>query len=352
MQLDTVSSQTGAARFLDACHLRQPDATPVWFMRQAGRCLTEYRELRKRYDILTMAKTPDLCAQVTLMPVKEFGVDAAVLYADIMLPLEDMGISLEIQPDIGPIIHNPIRTMQDVNALHIVDPEESTPFVMQAIRLVRRELEGKQAVIGFSGAPFTLACYLIEGRPSRDYALAKSLMYGQPEIWHALMNKLTEVVSGYMLAQISVGVDAVQLFDSWVGSLSPSVYRQCVQPYSQRIFEAIKQTGTPAIHFGTGTASLLELMTEAGGDIISIDWRMDLDTAWAHIGYDRGIQGNLDPTLLLTPWNVIEKGMQDVLQRAANRPGHIFNLGHGVLADTPPDMLRRLVDAVHESTKR
>ena len=352
MQLDTVTSQTGAARFLDACHLRQPDATPVWFMRQAGRCLAEYRELRKRYDILTMAKTPDLCAQVTLMPVKEFGVDAAVLYADIMLPLEGMGISLEIQPDVGPIIHNPIRTMQDVNALHLINPEQSTPFVMQAIRLVRRELEGKQAVIGFSGAPFTLACYLIEGRPSRDYALAKSLMYGQPEIWHALMNKLTEVVTRYLLAQISAGVDAVQLFDSWVGSLSPSVYRQFVQPYSQRIFEAIKQTATPAIHFGTGTASLLELMAEAGGDIISIDWRMDLDTAWERIGYDRGIQGNLDPTLLLTPWNVIEKGMLDVLQRAANRPGHIFNLGHGVLADTPPDLLRRLVDAVHESTRR
>jgi uroporphyrinogen decarboxylase len=352
MQLDAVTSQTGTARFLDACHLRQPDATPVWFMRQAGRCLAEYRELRKRYDILTMAKTPELCAQVTLMPVNEFGVDAAVLYADIMLPLEGMGISLEIQPEVGPIIHNPIRTMQDVNALRVIDPEESTPFVTQAIRLVRRELEGKQAVIGFSGAPFTLACYLIEGRPSRDYALAKSLMYGQPEIWHALMNKLTEVVTRYLLAQISAGVDAVQLFDSWVGSLSPSVYRQFVQSYSQRIFEAIKQTAKPAIHFGTGTASLLELMAEAGGDIISIDWRMDLDTAWERIGYDRGIQGNLDPTLLLTPWNVIEKGVQDVLQRAANRPGHIFNLGHGVHADTPPDMLRRLVDAVHESTRR
>ena len=352
MQIDTVMPQTGSVRFLDACHHRQPDATPVWFMRQAGRCLAEYRELRKRYDILTMAKTPELCAQVTLMPVNEFGVDAAVLYADIMLPLEGMGISLEIQPDLGPIIHNPIRSMQDVNALRIIDPEESTPFVMQAIRLVRRELEGKQAVIGFSGAPFTLACYLIEGRPSRDYALAKSLMYGQPEVWHALMNKLTEVVSRYLLAQISAGVDAVQLFDSWVGSLSPSVYRQFVQPYSQRIFETIKQTATPSIHFGTGTASLLESMTEAGGDIISIDWRMDLDTAWKRIGYDRGIQGNLDPTLLLTSWDVIEKGMQDVLQRAANRPGHIFNLGHGVLADTSPDMLRRLVDAVHESTKR
>jgi len=356
MQPNNVSSavapHTGVARFLDACHLRQPDATPAWFMRQAGRCLAEYRELRKRYDILTMAKTPELCAQVTLMPVKEFGVDAAVLYADIMLPLEGMGVSLEIEPEIGPIIHNPVRTMQDVDALRIIDPEEATPFVMEAIRLVRRELEGKQAVIGFSGAPFTLACYLIEGRPSRDYALAKSLMYGQPETWHALMDKLTKVVSRYLVAQISAGADVVQLFDSWVGALSPSVYKRFVQPYSKRIFDAVKQTSTPSIHFGTGTASLLELMTEAGGDVISIDWRMDLDTAWTRIGYDRGIQGNLDPTLLLTPWNVIEEGMHDVLQRAANRPGHIFNLGHGVLAPTPPEILRRLVDAVHETTKR
>src|SRR6266851_2289319 len=214
MQLDTVAPQTGANRFLDACNLRQPDATLVWFMRQAGRCLAEYRELRKRYDILTMAKTPELCAQVTLMPVKEFGVDAAVLYADIMLPLEGMGVSLEIEPDVGPIIHNPVRTMQDVDALRIIDPEEATPFVMEAIRLVRRELEGKQAVIGFSGAPFTLACYLIEGRPSRDYSTAKALMYGQPEIWHALMEKLTEVTIRYLLAQIKAGVNVVQVFDS------------------------------------------------------------------------------------------------------------------------------------------
>jgi uroporphyrinogen decarboxylase len=321
-------------------------------MRQAGRCIAEYRELRKRYDILTMAKTPDLCAQVTLMPVEKFGVDAAVLYADIMLPLEGMGISLEIEPEVGPIIHNPLRTMQDVEALRILDAEESTPYVLEAIRLVHRELEGKQAVIGFSGAPFTLACYLIEGRPSRDYGLAKSLMYGQPQVWHALMDKLSEVVSRYLVAQIRAGVDVVQLFDSWVGVLGPSTYKQFVQPYSQRIFEAISQTGTPSIHFGTGTASLLELMTEAGGDIISVDWRVDLDTAWARIGYDRGIQGNLDPARLLASWEVVEEGMHDVLQRAAHRPGHIFNLGHGVLAPTPSDILRRLVDAVHEATER
>lgn len=347
-----VAAHTGFARFLDACHHRQPDATPVWFMRQAGRCLAEYRELRKSYDILTMAKTPELCAQVTLMPVKEFGVDGAVLYADIMLPLEGMGVSLEIQPDVGPIIHNPIRSMRDVEALRIIDAGEATPFVMEAIRLVRRELAGKQAVIGFSGAPFTLACYLIEGRPSRDYGIAKSLMYGQPGTWHALMNKLTEVVSRYLVAQVEAGVDVVQLFDSWVGGLGPGTYKRFVQPYSQRVFEAVKQTGTPSIHFGTGTASLLELMAQAGGDIISVDWRVNLDDAWARIGYERGIQGNLDPSLLLTSWDVIEEGMRDVLRRADGRPGHIFNLGHGVPADTQPAMLRRLVDAVHEATQR
>ncbi len=356
MQQHTLSTSvvpmTGLERFLAACRHEQPDATPVWFMRQAGRCLAEYRELRKRYDILTMAKTPELCTQVTLMPVERFGVDGAVLYADIMLPLEGMGISLEIQPDLGPIIHNPIRTMQDVDALRIIDPEESTSFVMEAIRMVRRELAGKQAVIGFSGAPFTLACYMIEGRPSRDYGLAKSLMYGQPQVWHALMTKLTEVVSRYLLAQIRAGADVVQVFDSWVGALSPSTYQQFVQPYSQRIFAAVKQSGTPSIHFGTGTANLLELMTEAGGDIISVDWRVELDEAWARIGYDRGIQGNLDPTLLLTPWETIEAGMRDVLRRANNRPGHIFNLGHGVLAPTDPEMLIRLVESVHEVSAR
>ncbi len=349
-----VPPHTGVARFLDACHLRQPDATPVWFMRQAGRCLVEYRELRRRFndDILKMARTPDVAAQISLMPVEKFGVDGAVLYADIMLPLAGMGIDVEIEPEVGPIIHNPVRAMQAVEALRVTDAEESTPFVLEAIRLLRRELEGKKAIIGFSGAPFTLACYMIEGRPSRDYAQAKALMYGQPEVWHALMEKITEVVIRYLRAQVQAGVDVVQLFDSWVGALSPSVYRRFVLPYSRRIFEAVKQTGAPSIHFGTDTASLLEAITEAGGDVMSVDWRVDLDDAWARIGAGRGIQGNLDPTLLLTPWETVEQGMQDVLRRAGNRPGHIFNLGHGVLAATNPDLLRRLVDAVHEATAR
>jgi uroporphyrinogen decarboxylase len=350
--IETFPAHSGVARFMDACYHRQPDATPIWFMRQAGRCLAEYRELRKRYDILTMAKTPELCAQVTLMPVQELGVDGAVLYADIMLPLEGMGVSLEIQPDLGPVIHHPIRTMQDVERLRIVEAEESTPFVMEAIRLLRRELEGKQAIIGFSGAPFTLACYLIEGRPSRDYGTAKALMYGQPTVWHALMEKLTEVTIRYLVAQTQAGVNVIQVFDSWIGALSPSVYRKFVFPYMQRIFQAIKATGTPSIHFGTGTGTLLETMAEAGGDLLCVDWRYDLDEAWRRIGFDRGIQGNLDPTLLLAPWEAIEAGVKDVLERAGGRPGHIFNLGHGVLAPTEPDMLRRVVDTVHTLSAR
>jgi uroporphyrinogen decarboxylase len=321
-------------------------------MRQAGRSFAEYRELRKKYGILEIAKTPELSTQVTLMPVHTFGVDGAVLYADIMLPLEGMGVSLEIEPEVGPIIHNPIRTMKDVEALRVLDAQETVPYMLETVRMVRRELAGKQAVIGFSGAPFTLACYMIEGRPSRNYELAKSLMYGQPRVWHALMDKLTAVVSNYLLAQLKAGADVVQVFDSWIGAVSPSVYRRFVQPYMKRIFAAMKETGSPSIHFGTGTAALLEVMTGAGGDVISVDWRVDLDEAWARIGYDRGIQGNLDPTLLLTSWPVIEAGMHDVLRRAGGRPGHIFNLGHGVPASTDTDLLRRLVDAVHEATRR
>lgn len=355
MQQQTSPSKpahTGLARFLDACHLRQPDATPIWFMRQAGRCLAEYRDLRKKYGIIEMAKTPELCTMVTLMPVHTFGVDAAVLYADIMLPLEDMGVPFEIQPDVGPIIRSPIRTLKDVEALRTPSAEEVTPYVMAATSMVRRELAGKQAVIGFAGSPFTLACYMIEGKPSRDYALAKAFMYGQPEAWHLLMDKLSKVIADYLVAQIRAGADVVQLFDSWIGAISPSVYRHYVQPYIKRIFEEVKTTGAPSIHFGTGTAALLEAMTEAGGDVISVDWRVDLDDAWARIGYDHGIQGNLDPTVMLTSWPVIEEAMNDILRRANNRAGHIFNLGHGVLAPTDPGLLRQLVDAVHATTKR
>lgn len=360
MSQDSVSSattsaqdgpHTGVARFLAACRHQQPDATPIWFMRQAGRNSKGYQELREKYDVLTLTKTPELCTQMTLMPVDSFGVDGAVLYADIMLPLEGMGINFELRTE-GPIIHNPVRSARDVEALRVMDVEESVPYIFEALRLVHRELEGKQAVIGVSGGPFTLACYMIEGKPSRDYAMAKALMYSQPAVWDALMTKIATVVTNYLLAEIAAGADVVQIFESWIGTLSPSAYRRYVLPYTQRIFAAIKRTGTPSIHFGTGAAALLEMMVEAGGDVISVDWRVDLDTAWERIGLERGIQGNLDPVLLLTSWPVVETSMHDILRRAGNRPGHIFNLGHGIPLAADPDLLRRLVDAVHETTKQ
>lgn len=341
---------TGEGRFLAALRHEQPDATPVWFMRQAGRALADYRALRERYPILTLAKTPELCAEVTLMPVRTFGVDAAVLFADIMLPLEPMGVSLEIQPDIGPIIHHPIRSAADVDRLRLIEPAEDVGFVMEAIRLVSAELAGKQAVIGFSGAPFTLACYLIEGRPSRDYAIAKAFMYREPAAWHALMEKLAEVVIRYLNAQVVAGAQVVQLFDSWVGALSPADYVTYVQPHVARIFAAVR--GAPTIHFGTGTAALLELMSGAGGDVIGVDARQSLDVAWGRIGFERGIQGNLDATRLLAGWDSTREGALDVLRRAASRPGHIFNLGHGVLPDTDPTLLARLVELVHTESAR
>jgi uroporphyrinogen decarboxylase len=348
--ISPVATWTGEARFVAALGHEQPDRTPVWFMRQAGRCLADYRALRERYPIMTLAKTPELCAEVTLMPVSAFGVDAAVLFADIMIPLEPMGVSLEIQPDVGPIIHSPIRTRAQVDALRLIEPEHETAFVMEAIRIVRRELDGRQAVIGFSGSPFTLACYLVEGRPSRDYAIAKAFMYREPVAWHALMEKLSTVVIGYLNAQIAAGVHAVQLFDSWVGALSPSDYVAYVAPHVARIFAEVR--GAPTIHFGTGTAALLEPMTVAGGDVIGVDHRQSLDRAWERIGFDRGIQGNLDATRLLAGWDATADGARDVLRRAATRPGHIFNLGHGVLPDTDPELLRRLVDLVHAESAR
>ena len=341
---------TGAERMLAAARLQPVDATPVWFMRQAGRCLADYRSLRQRYDILTLAKTPELCTQVTLMPIAAFGVDAAVMFADIMLPLEPMGVDLEIQPDVGPIIHNPVRSRADVERLRLFDPTDETAFVMDAIRLVRRELDGRQAVIGFSGAPFTLACYLIEGRPSREYAIAKAFMYRQPEAWHELMARLSEVVVRYLNAQIEAGAQVVQLFDSWVGGLGPADYAEYVQPHVRHIFERV--TGAPTIHFGTQTAALLELMADAGGDVISIDARQSLDVAWQRVGPKRGVQGNLDATRVLAGWDATEEGARDVLRRAGGRAGHIFNLGHGVLPESDPALLRQLVDFVRAESAR
>jgi uroporphyrinogen decarboxylase len=336
-------------RFLRACRRQPVDATPVWFMRQAGRSFAAYRELRERYGILELAKTPELCAEVTLMPVRELGVDAAVLFADIMLPLEPMGVELRIEPEVGPIIERPIRSAAEVEALRPFDAQEVS-FTLEAIRLVRRELDGVAGVIGFSGAPFTLACYLIEGRPSRDYVLAKAFMYREPAAWHGLMERLATMVAAYLRAQVDAGAQAVQLFDSWVGGLGPAEYAAFVQPHVRRIFAALD--GVPAINFGTGTAALLELMAEAGGDLIGVDHRVSLADAWRRIGAERGIQGNLDPARLLAGWEATEAGARSVLDEAAGRAGHVFNLGHGVLPDTDPALLRRLVDFVHQQTSR
>jgi uroporphyrinogen decarboxylase len=336
-------------RFLRACRREAVDATPVWFMRQAGRSFAAYRTLRERYGILELAKDPALCAEVTLMPVRELGVDAAVLFADIMLPLEPMGVGLRIEPEVGPIIDRPIRSADDVAALRPFDPE-GIAFTLEAIRLVRRELDGGAGVIGFSGAPFTLACYLIEGRPSRDFATAKAFMYREPAAWHELMDRLSTMVVAYLRAQVAAGADVVQLFDSWVGGLGPADYRTFVQPHVARIFREIAGAGAPAIHFGTGTAALLPLLAEAGGDVIGLDHRVSLADGWRQVGYDRGVQGNLDSARLLAGWEATRDGARAVLDEADGRPGHVFNLGHGVLPSTNTDLLRRLVDFVHEVT--
>ncbi len=334
-------------RFLRACRHEPVDATPVWFMRQAGRSFAAYRKLRERYGILELAKTPDLCAEVTLMPVRELGVDAAVLFADIMLPLEPMGVGLRIEPEVGPIIDHPIRSAADVARLRPFDPA-GISFTLDAIRLVRAELAGEAGVIGFSGAPFTLACYLIEGRPSRDFAVAKAFMYREPAAWHDLMERLSTMIAVYLRAQIDAGAEVVQVFDSWVGGLGPADYAAFVQPHVQRIFATLADV--PSIHFGTGTSALLELMAAAGGDVIGVDQRVSLGDAWQRIGYQRGIQGNLDAARILSGWDATEAGARAVLTEAGGRPGHVFNLGHGVLPQSDTGLLRRLVDFVHHET--
>ena len=330
---------------------REPvERTPVWFMRQAGRCLEEYRALRERYGILEMARTPELCARVTAMPVDRLGVDAAVLYADIMLPLDGMGVPFRIEPEVGPIVDRPVRTAADVAALRIVPAEEATPYLFETIRALRRDLAPEIALVGFAGAPFTLASYLIEGRPSRDLARTKAMLFGEPKLWARLMETLVEVLSRYLRAQVAAGVDVIQLFDSWAGALAPDDYARAVLPYTARIFAALDGLDVPRIHFATGNPLLLPAMAQAGAEAVSVDWRVPLDEAAIHIGPERAIQGNLDPGICLAPFDVVAAGARDVLRRAAGRPGHIFNLGHGVLPQTEADTLARLAALVREET--
>lgn len=339
---------TEQTRFMKACRLERTDTTPVWFMRQAGRVLPEYRRIREQYDLLEICRRPELCAEVTLQPVRRLGVDAAVMFADIMLPLMGIGVDLQLVDGVGPVIADPVRDVAGLGALRPIEPEEDVPFVLDAVRAAKEQLGDKTPLIGFSGAPFTLAAYLIEGKPSREFGKTKAMMYGAPDLWHNLMQRLTTIMSSYLHAQVDAGVDALQLFDSWVGALSPRDYAAYVEPYSRRIISSLRERGIPFIHFGTGTATLLDQMKGDGATTIGVDWRIPLDVAWQRIGYHLGIQGNLDPCTLLGPVEVMEEQALDVLHRAGGRPGHIFNLGHGVMPDTPLDNLIRLVDFVHE----
>jgi uroporphyrinogen decarboxylase len=329
-----------------AARREEVERTPVWFMRQAGRSLPEYRAIREQHAFFDVAHTPELCAEVTLQPVRRHDVDAAVMFADIMTPVLGMGMDVRLVEGVGPVVDAPIRTMADVERLRVPDPEEAFAPLLEAVGLVRAALRPDQAVVGFCGGPFTVAGYLVEGKPSREFALTKRLMLGEPVVWHALLEKLSETFALYVAAKARAGADVIQLFDSWVGALSPAHYRDYVAPHSARVLAAVD---VPTIHFGTGTATLLEEMAAAGGDVIGLDWRIPLDTGWAKVP-DRAVQGNLDPAVLLAPWPVVEAEALDILDRAAGRPGHIFNLGHGVFPSVDPDTLTRLAALVREHT--
>src|SRR2546425_2225842 len=322
---------------------REPvERTPVWFMRQAGRSLPEYRALRERYDLFDIGRNPELCAEVTLQPVRRHGVDAAVMFADIMTPVLAMGVDVQLVEAVGPVIDPPVT---DASQLSV--PEEVGPLVCESIRIVRGELDEEQAVVGFCGGPFTVAGYLVEGKPTREFTKVKAMMYREPEAWHALLEKLADTFARYVAEQVRAGADVIQLFDSWVGALSPADYAEFVAPHSARILAAVD---VPTIHFGTGTATLLADMAAVGGDVIGLDWRIPLDEGWERAGEDVGVQGNLDPAVLLAPWERIESETRAILERAGGRPGQVFNPGHGVPPNTDPAVLRRLTEFVHEAT--
>jgi uroporphyrinogen decarboxylase len=349
---EDATARVADSRFLRACRRGRVDATPVWLMRQAGRYMAEYRRLRERHSILEMIKTPELACEVTLQPIQAFDLDAAIIFADILPPLEGMGFSLEFVKGEGPVIHNPAKTAADIERLRVPAPEEALSFTLEAIRLARRELDGRGIpLIGFSGAPFTLASYAVEGGSSRHRIDTKRMMMSHPAAWHMLMTKLADVAGNYLLAQAKAGAHALQLFDSWVGELSADDYERHVLPYSRRAIEIAGRAGVPIIHFGTDTSGILHLIRAAGGDVIGVDWRIDIARAWDLLGDGVAVQGNLDPVALFADWEDLKPRAAHILDRVAGRPGHIFNLGHGVLPRTPVDNVRRLVDFVHEHSR-
>ncbi|RMI29761.1 uroporphyrinogen decarboxylase [Streptomyces triticirhizae] len=350
MPCETSSVTVTDSVFLKACRREPVPHTPVWFMRQAGRSLPEYRKAREGIAMLDSCMRPELVTEITLQPVRRHGVDAAVYFSDIVVPLKAIGVDLDIRPGVGPVVAEPFRTRADLARLRPLTPDDVS-YVTEAVRLTTAEL-GDIPLIGFAGAPFTLASYLVEGGPSKNHEHTKALMYGDPELWTALLDRLAEITSTFLNVQIEAGASAVQLFDSWVGALAPADYRRSVLPASTRVFDAVAHHGVPRVHFGVGTGELLGLLAEAGPDVVGVDWRVPLDEAARRVGPGRALQGNLDPAVLFAPTAVVEEQADRVLEAARDLPGHVFNLGHGVLPDTDPDALTRLTAYVHERTAR
>lgn len=334
--------------FIRACRRQPVPYTPVWFMRQAGRSLPEYRRVREGVGMLRACATPDLVVEITLQPLRRYAVDAAIFFSDIMVPLKAIGVDLDIQPAIGPVVSSPIRDRAGIAALRPLEPDD-VPYVTEAVSLLVKELD-RTPLIGFAGGPFTLASYLIEGGPSKNHDRTKAMMYGAPELWHELMDRLAGITLAFLRLQVTAGASAVQLFDSWVGAVAPQDYQKYVLPYTKRIFDGLADLGVPRIHFGVGTGELLGLMGEAGADVVGVDWRVPLDDAALRVGAGKALQGNLDPAVLLAPWEAVAERAADVLRRGRVAEGHVFNLGHGVLPATDPDQLKRLADFVHETT--
>jgi uroporphyrinogen decarboxylase len=335
------------SRFLKACRREPVDITPVWFMRQAGRYMAEYRAIREEHSLLDICRTPELAVAVTLQPVHIIDVDAAILFSDLLIPFTPMGLDFDFVKGEGPSIANPIRTATDVDRIRRFEPREALGHVLETIRLLAGELADRVPLIGFGGAPFTLAAYAIEGGPSTNYARTKAFMYAQPRAWHRLCERFASTISDYLSAQVEAGAQALQVFDSWAGTLGRTDYREFVLPHSAQLFSALRKTGVPVVHFGVGTGAIRPDITEAGGDVLGLDWRLPLDEAWLVVGHDHAVQGNLDPTVLLGPRDRMFAAADDVLQRAAGRPGHIFNLGHGVLPDTSLEQVQALARHVH-----